>query len=282
MSHTALIDASTLHAHLSDPDWVVMDCRFSLADPEAGRRAYHDGHLPGAHYAHLDQDLSNPVTLATGRHPLPDPERLAHKLGAWGIDHDTQVVAYDDMGGMLAAARLWWLLRWLGHTACAVLDGGLPAWRRAGLPLTAEIPAGRPTAFVPRPDDRLWMNTEQVMTLPAAEVLLDARAAARYRGEVEPIDPVAGHIPGALNLPTDGNLTPEGHFLPVAALRERFAAVLDDRAPATVIHACGSGVTACHNLLAMEAAGLGGSRLYAGSWSEWIRDPRRAVAVGAA
>ncbi len=161
-----------------------------------------------------------------------------------------------------------------------MLDGGLPAWRRAGLPLTAEIPAARPTVFVPRPDDRLWMSTEQVLTLPAADVLLDARAAARYRGEMEPIDPIAGHIPGALNLPTDSNLTPEGHFLPFAALRERFAAALGDRSPASVIHACGSGVTACHNLLAMEAAGLRGSRLYAGSWSEWIRDPRRAVATG--
>lgn len=281
MSHTTLIDASTLHAHRNDPNWVVMDCRFSLADPDAGRRAYRDNHLPGARYAHLDEDLSDPVTPTTGRHPLPDPERLAQKLGEWGIDHDTQVVAYDDMGGMLAAARLWWLLRWLGHTACAVLDGGLPAWRRAGLPLTAEMPTARPVAFVPQPDDRLWMSTEQVLTLSATEVLLDARAAARYRGEMEPIDPVAGHIPGALNLPTDGNLTPEGHFLPVAALRERFAAALNDRSPATVIHACGSGVTACHNLLAMEAAGLGGSRLYAGSWSEWIRDPQRVVAVGA-
>ncbi len=280
MSHTTLIDACTLHTHRNDPNWVVMDCRFSLADPEAGRRAYRDNHLPGAHYAHLDEDLSDPITPTTGRHPLPDPGRLAQKLGAWGIGHDTQVVAYDDMGGMLAAARLWWLLRWLGHTACAVLDGGLPTWRRAGLPLTAEMPAARPTAFVPQPDDRLWMSTEQVLTLSATEVLLDARAAARYRGEMEPIDPVAGHIPGALNLPTDGNLTPEGHFLPVAALRERFAAALNDRSPATVIHACGSGVTACHNLLAMEAAGLGGSRLYAGSWSEWIRDPQRAVAVG--
>ncbi len=282
MSHTTLIDASTLHAHRNDPNWVVMDCRFSLADPDAGRRAYRDNHLPGARYAHLDEDLSDPITPTTGRHPLPDPERLAQKLGEWGIDHDTQVVAYDDMGGMLAAARLWWLLLWLGHTACAVLDGGLPAWRRAGLPLTAEMPTARPVAFVSRPDDRLWMSTEQVLTLSATEVLLDARAAARYRGEMEPIDTVAGHIPGALNLPTDGNLTPEGHFLPVAALRERFAAALsDDRAPATVIHACGSGVTACHNLLAMEAAGLSGSRLYAGSWSEWIRDPQRAVAVGA-
>lgn len=183
MNHTTLIDASTLHARLNDPDWVVMDCRFSLADPEAGRRAYRGSHLPGARYAHLDQDLSGPITPATGRHPLPDPEHLAQKLGAWGIDRDKQVVAYDDMGGMLAAARLWWLLRWLGHTACAVLDGGLPAWRRAGLPLSTEVPTARPTAFTPRPDDRLWMSTEQVLTLPAADVLLDARAAARYRGK---------------------------------------------------------------------------------------------------
>ena len=280
MNYTTLIDLVTLEAHLNDPDWVVMDCRFSLADTEAGHRAYRDSHLPCARYAHLDEDLSGPVTPATGRHPLPDPERLAQKLGEWGIGHDTQVVAYDDMGGMLAATRLWWLLRWLGHAACAVLDGGLPAWRRAGLPLTAEAPTARPAGFTPRPDDRLWMTTAQVLTLPEAEVLLDARAAARYRGEMELIDPVAGHIPGALNLPTEGNLTPEGHFLPVAALRERFAVALGDRPPATVIHTCGSGVTACHNLLAMEVAGLSGSRLYAGSWSEWIRDPRRAVAVG--
>jgi thiosulfate/3-mercaptopyruvate sulfurtransferase len=281
MNHDTLIDAATLHAHLDDPRWVVMDCRFSLMDTETGRRAYQDSHLPGARYTHLDEDLSSPITPATGRHPLPDPARLARKLGEWGIGPETQVVAYDDMGGMLAAARLWWLLRWLGHNACAVLDGGFPVWRGAGLPLTAEPPSVRPATFEARLDDRLWLTTRQIQALPAENVLLDARGAARFRGEMEPIDPVAGHIPGAVNLPTEGNLTADGRFLPRTELRARLAAALGERPPTTVVHSCGSGVTACHNLLAMEAAGLRGSRLYAGSWSEWIRDPGRPTATGA-
>lgn len=282
MAHTTLITAATLQAHLDDPDWVVVDCRFNLADPAAGRCAYQAGHIPGARYAHLDQDLSAPVTATTGRHPLPDPARLAEQLGAWGIGPETQVVTYDDLGGMLAAARLWWLLRWLGHTAVAVLDGGLPAWTRAGLPLSPDVPVIAARTFTARPDDRLWLTVEQVQGLPAHELLLDARGAARYRGEMEPIDPVAGHMPGALNLPTESNLAADGCFLPAAALRARFAALLGERPAARVVHSCGSGVTACHNLLAMEVAGLSGSRLYAGSWSEWIRDPQRPVAMGAA
>ena len=280
MPYTTLIDIITLNTHRHDPDWVVVDCRFNLLEPEAGRRAYREHHLPGARYAHLDTDLSGPITPKSGRHPLPDPAQLAQKLGKWGIDHRSQVVAYDDLGGMLAAARLWWLLRWLGHEAVAVLDGGLPAWRDAGLPLTAELPVVSATRFDARPDDRLWLTTAQVQALPSDYVVLDARGAARYRGEIEPIDPVAGHIPGAVNLPTDGHLTPEGGFLPKGELRARFDAVLPGRPPAAVVHSCGSGVTACHNLLAMAAAGLHGSRLYPGSWSEWIRDPRRPVATG--
>ena len=281
MYHDTLIDAATLYAHLDDPHWVVVDCRFSLMDTEASRCAYRENHLPGARYAHLDEDLSGPITPTTGRHPLPDPSQLARKLGKWGIGPGAQVVTYDDLGGMLAAARLWWLLRWLGHEAVAVLDGGFPAWQQAGLPLTAELPTAPPTAFNGHPDDRLWLTAAQVLALPSENVVLDARAAARFWGEMEPIDPVAGHIPGAVNLPTEGNLTADGHFLPVAELRARFAAALGERPPTTVVHSCGSGVTACHNLLAMEATGLRGSRLYAGSWSEWIRDPERLVATGA-
>lgn len=281
MPYTTLIDTATLHAHLNDPDWIVIDCRFNLMDTEAGRQAYMEGHLPGAHYAHLDEDLSSSITPTTGRHPLPDPAQLAQKLSEWGIDNHTQVVAYDDMGGMLAAARLWWLLRWLGHEAVAVLDGGLAAWRRAELPLTTATPTARPAAFEARPDDRLWLTAAQIQALSKEEQLVDARAAARYRGEMEPIDPVAGHIPGAINLPTEDNLTTDGHFQPADALRTRFLAVLAGRSPTAVVHHCGSGLTACHNLLAMEAAGLNGSRLYAGSWSEWIRDPSRPVATGA-
>lgn len=280
MNYNTLIDAATLNAHLGDPRWIVVDCRFSLADTEAGRRAYQHSHIPGARYAHLDEDLSSPITPTTGRHPLPDPAQLAHKLGEWGIDENTQMVAYDEMGGMLAAARFWWLLRWLGQGACAVLDGGLPAWQRAGLPLTGEAPTVQPTTFNARPDNWLWLMAEQVQALTPEQMLLDARGAARYRGEQEPIDAVAGHIPGAVNLPTESNLTADGHFLPPAALRARFEAALAGRAPTRIIHSCGSGVTACHNLLAMESADLPGSRLYPGSWSEWIRDPNRPVAVG--
>ncbi len=280
MSHTKLMNTATLCAHLSDPDWVVVDCRFILSDSEAGRRTYAAGHLPGARYAHLDDDLSGAITPATGRHPLPDPARLARKLGEWGIDHHSQVVAYDDMGGILAAARLWWLLRWLGHGAVAVLDGGFSAWQRAGLPLTAELPVVKPTVFVARPNDQLWLTTAQIQNLPKEKLLLDARATARYRGEMEPIDPVAGHIPGAVNVPTEDNLTVSGCFRPAEELRARFTAVLGGQSPTVVAHSCGSGVTACHNLLAMEVAGLSGSRLYAGSWSEWIRDPNRPIATG--
>ena len=282
MPYTTLIDIAALKIHLRDPDWIMVDCRFNLMEPEAGRRAYRENHLPGARYAHLDEDLSGPITPETGRHPLPDPARLAQRFGAWGIGHHTQVEAYDDLGGMLAAARLWWLLRWLGHETVAVLDGGLPAWLKAGLPLTAELPVASSTRFDARPDDRLWLTAAQVQALPPEEVVLDARGAARYRGEMEPIDPVAGHIPGAVNLPTDGHLTPEGGFLPMVALRARFDAALSGKPPAAIVHSCGSGVTACHNLLAMEAAGLPGSRLYPGSWSEWIRDPERPVATGGA
>jgi thiosulfate/3-mercaptopyruvate sulfurtransferase len=281
MNYTTLLDIATVKAHLHDPDWVVVDCRFTLTDPDAGRRAYQESHIPGARYAHLDTDLSSPITPTSGRHPLPDPAGLAHTLGQWGVNAKTQVVACDEMGGMLAAARLWWLLRWLGHGAVAVLDGGLAAWRSAGLPLTAEPPAVQPVVFTAQPDDRQWLNTEQVLTRSPAELVVDARSAARFRGDRGIIDPVAGHIPGAASLPTESNLSPDGHFLPATELRARFDAVLNGRAPARVIHSCGSGVTACHNLLAMEVAGLGGSRLYPGSWSEWIRDPARPVATGA-
>lgn len=282
MSYETLIDTQTLYDHLYDPDWVVVDCRFNLADPEAGRRAFHEGHIPGARYAHLDEDLAGPVTPTSGRHPLPDPERLAQTLGGWGINNVTQVVAYDDAGGAIAA-RLWWLLRWLGHRACAVLDGGLPAWRGQDLPLDREIPAPHPTIFSVLHEDALsWVDSDYLLAdrVSGDSLVIDARTPARYRGEQEPIDPVAGHIPGAVNLPYEGNLDNEGRFMDPQALRERFAAVLGERSAASAVHMCGSGVTACHNLLAMEAAGLAGSRLYAGSWSEWIRDPSRPMATG--
>lgn len=278
MPYRTLVDVPTLAAHIDDLDWVTVDCRFSLADTAAGHRAYAAGHIPGARYADLDRDLSGPVTPVTGRHPLPDPAALARRLGGWGIGAGVQVVAYDDTGGTLAA-RLWWLLRWLGHEQAAVLDGGLGAWKAAGHALTAAAPDPVARTFTGRPRAALEVGTLGVeQALDAGDyVLVDARAAPRFRGEEEPLDPVAGHIPGAVNLPCEGNLDAGGHFRSPAELRQRFAAALGARSCTAVIHYCGSGVTACHNLLAMEHVGLGGSRLYPGSWSEWIRDPNRPV-----
>ncbi|ROR34152.1 sulfurtransferase [Inmirania thermothiophila] len=272
-----LTDAATLAARLGDPGWVVVDCRFRLDAPEAGEAAWREGHIPGAVYAHLERDLSGPVTAASGRHPLPAPGPLMARLGAWGIGPGTTVVAYDDAGGAFAA-RLWWLLRWLGHRRVAVLDGGLAAWLAAGGGLARDRGAVRPCRFEGRPGGMPTVDAEAVRA--GGWCLVDARAPERYRGEEEPIDPVAGHIPGAVNLPFTGNLDRAGRFLPPAALARRFAAL--GAAPQRVVHYCGSGVTACHNLLAMELAGLAGARLYPGSWSEWIRDPARAVARGPA
>lgn len=277
-----LVDPAELAAHLADPGWVLVDCRFALTDPDWGRRAYAAGHIPGAWYAHLDGDLSGPIGPQTGRHPLPDPRRLAARLGAWGIDGDTRVVAYDDAGGAFAV-RLWWLLRWLGHGRAGLLDGGLALWQARGGTVTTEAPRPTRRTFVPRVDDAAWVSTDMVAEGIARGGLqiVDARAGERFRGELEPIDPVAGHIPGAINLPLGGNLAADGRFLPPARLRERFSAALGNTPPKHVVHSCGSGVNACHNLLAMELAGLPGSRLYAGSWSEWIRDPSRPIALSA-
>jgi thiosulfate/3-mercaptopyruvate sulfurtransferase len=281
MAHTTLVDCSTLAAHLDDPAWVLFDCRFDLADTGRGRRDYRQSHLPGARYAHLDEDLSSPITPRTGRHPLPDVAQLRAWLGHNGLDHGKQVIVYDDSGGNMAV-RLWWLLRWLGHDAVAVLDGGWQAWGAAGLPLTDEPPVPQPARFEGEPDWQQVLSTDQVV----ADLehgrwrLIDARTAERFRGEAEPIDTVAGHIPGSVNLPLQQNLGPDGRFRPADELRGLYLEVLGDYSPERSACLCGSGVTACHNLLAMAIAGLPGGRLYSGSWSEWIRDPARPVATG--
>ena len=283
MSYETLVDARTLYANLHDSGWVVVDCRFDLADTAAGGRRYREGHIPGAIYAHLDENLSGPVTAQTGRHPLPEIAQFVRTLGLWGIDETKQVVAYDDVGGSIAA-RLWWLLRWLGHHARAVLDGGVQAWRKHGYPLVAETCTPSAVIFPETGGDpRAWVDTDSVMANLSAHsnLLLDARAEERYRGELEPIDPVAGHVPGAINVPMTGNLNGEACFLEPETLRKRFLDILEERSARRVVHMCGSGVTACHNLLAMEIAGLSGSRLYPGSWSEWIRDSSHPVARGA-
>jgi len=278
--HTTLVSAETLAQHLADSHWLIVDCRFDLTQPAAGEAAYGAGHIPGAIYAHLDRDLSSPITPTTGRHPLPDPERFAATLSRWGVGADTQVIAYDADNGMYAS-RLWWLLRWVGHRAVAVLDGGLKAWAAAKLPISTEIPARSPTQFQARPDRDLWLDADQVQARvqQADWRLLDARAPERFLGKVEPLDKVAGHVPGARNHPFSTNLTSDGRFGAPEELRRRYeqsqAGVADDR----TIVMCGSGVTACHLLLAMEVAGKPGARLYAGSWSEWIRNPQRGVAT---
>lgn len=277
-----LIDAEALSTCLEEPSWILVDCRFTLTDPPAGRSAWAAGHIPGARYADLDADLSSPIRPDSGRHPLPDPQHFAATLGRWGVTPHSTVIAYDAGNSAMAASRLWWLLRWVGHGRVAVLDGGLAEWQRRGLPLSTEpVSAEDAGAYPLQLSDELWLDAAAVQqALEAGDCLIDARAPARFSGEVEPVDPVAGHIPGAVNLPLEGNLDAAGCFLPPAVLRERFLTALAGRGAERAIHSCGSGVTACHNLLAMEAAGLTGSRLYAGSWSEWIRDPNRPVTRG--
>ena len=280
-----LVDASTLLAGVEDSDLRLFDCRFSLADTEAGRRAYAEGHLPGAYHADLDAHLSSPIGPTTGRHPLPDPARLDAWLGDCGVSPRTRVVVYDDVGGGFAV-RLWWLLRWIGHDRVALLDGGLQAWIAAGGALTRKVPRYEKGELTASPDDTRWITTEALAAELAADptagrpTLIDARAPERFRGDQEPIDPVAGHIPGAINMPLMDNLDADGRFLSAERLRERFTRAIGQAPPSSVVHSCGSGVNACHNILAMEIAGLNGSRLYAGSWSEWIRSPERRVATG--
>lgn len=278
MTHSVLISAAELMAlHGADQQVILLDCGFDLADPGAGQRAYAAGHLPGAQYAHLDKDLSSAKTGTNGRHPLPSREALAERAGQWGIAPGVQVVVYDDQGGMYAA-RAWWLLRWLGHTAVAVLDGGRATWQGSGGSLTAETPAVSTQEAYPAKEP--GMPTIDAATLQqqlGSTLLLDARAPERWRGDTEPLDPVAGHIPGSTCRFFKLNLAEGGRFKAAAVLRTEFEAL---GATGAVIHQCGSGVTACHNLLAMAHAGLQPGTLYAGSWSEWCSDPARPVARG--
>ena len=280
MKFNTLIGASELNGLLGCEDVLVVDCRFDLADPPRGRRDYDAAHVPGAVYANLDRDLSDLTRTGLGRHPLPEPDAFGRVLGHWGWTPQTQVVAYDDAAGALAAARLWWLLRLVGHRDVAVLDGGIGAWRDAGLPLVSEQ-VGRFGTRVDAPfDAQQIVSTDELLAKRQSIFLLDARAAPRFRGEVEPIDPVAGHIPGAHNRPFSENLQ-AGRFKPAEVLRSEFSQLLGAASPQSVVHMCGSGVTACHNVLAMEHAGLAGSRVYAPSWSGWIADRSRPVAQGA-
>jgi thiosulfate/3-mercaptopyruvate sulfurtransferase len=278
-SHDSVIETAELATRLRDPDLVVLDCRHDLTRPEWGAQAYAAGHIPGAQFAHLDRDLSGPVTPQTGRHPLPAREAFAERAGRWGIDGRVQVVAYDQGNGAYAA-RLWWLLRWAGHARVAVLNGGFAAWEAAGLAVTREVPPQAPRKFVLQSPLAWPLTTAEVEAgLEAGRLrLVDARAADRFAGRNETIDPVAGHVPGAVNHPFGTNLDAAGRFLPREELQRRWRATAAGAAPEGLAAMCGSGVTACHNLLALEIAGMPGAKLYAGSWSEWIRDGSRPVA----
>lgn len=279
MPASPLISPEALRQALADATPpLVLDCGFDLADTEAGARAYAAGHIPGALYAHLDRDLSGPKTGRNGRHPLPTREVFAATLGRWGVTPQRAVVVYD-AHGLPYASRAWWMLRWMGHAAVQVLDGGLAAWQATGGPLsTASTPAQPAAPYPAGPSTMPTIGSDELLAGAATWMVVDARNAERYRGEIEPLDPVAGRIPGALNRFFKDNLGPDGRLLPPDRLRAAFDAL---GAPAgRIVHQCGSGVTACQNLLAMEVAGLAGSLLYPGSWSEWCSDPRRPVARG--
>ena len=279
MAWQSVIPPSEVITHLSDPEWVVVDCRYSLADTERGRKDYLEAHIPGAVYADLDQDLSGTVIPGkTGRHPLPLVEDFVRTASEWGIDSGVQVVAYDDVGGAYAA-RLWWLLHWLGHQAAAVLNGGWAGWRQNGYPIRSGEETNPPREFIPHLQEAMLVGAAEVdaMRTDPAYRVFDARNADRFRGENETIDPVAGHIPGAISAPYEGNLAPDGSFLPAPVLRERYLRLMERVTASHTAFYCGSGVTAAHNLLALEYAGLGRGKLYAGSWSEWITNPERPV-----
>ena len=281
MSLARLISPHDLAARLEQPGLVILDCRFALEDPAYGHRSHAAGHLPGARFADLERDLSAPVIPGkTGRHPLPDPQQLSQRLREWGVNHDSEIVLYDDGPGAFAA-RAWWLLLWLGkRDGVHLLDGGLNAWLSAGLPLQQQPPSPAPGNFTGTANDQLVLETEELLQRLADPdlTLLDARGLPRFRGEVEPIDPVAGHIPGAQCASFTDNLGNDGRFLPPEVLRQRFTKLLGARPHERLAAYCGSGVTACHNLFALCLAGYPLARLYAGSWSEWITDPTRPVA----
>lgn len=278
MDYRTIISAADLHKVLANPELVIFDCRHELMNPDAGARAYAESHIPGARFADSDRNLAGRKTGSNGRHPLPDPPAFMQWLGASGVDGRKQVVAYDFAAGS-SAARLWWMLRWVGHERVAVLDGGWDAWTKAGLPVTSDAPRITPATFAGSARSN-WVDVKFVqehLNDPSL-VVVDARAPERFKGLTEPIDPVAGHIPGARNRLYKENLNADGRFKSPGELREAFIALLAGVSPDRVVHQCGSGVSACTNLLAMEIAGMPGARLYPGSWSEWVADPTRPVA----
>jgi len=280
MTYRTLVSTEILKQHINNSNWIIIDCRFSLTDSESGAKAYRMGHIPNARYAHLNKDLSSAITKNSGRHPLPEFSLLTKKLGLWGITNKSQVIIYDDANGAFAG-RLWWLLRCLGHDSVAILDGGINHWQQQGMPITTSLPSIKPKDFRAYINHSCWLSVSQVTSgLATKQIkLIDARTVERFRGEQEPIDPVAGHIPNAINRAFQLNLNKNGLFLDRNELQQQFMDLLGSHNPEQTVHMCGSGVTACHNLLAMEHAGLTGSKLYPGSWSEWITNQNRPIAT---
>ena len=276
--YTTLIETAQLVELLGQPGLVLLDCRFNINSPEAGRENWRESHIPGAHYIHLDRDMASAPNTNSGRHPLPDINAFQTRLGALGIKANSQVVVYDDASGAIAG-RMWWLLRWAGHPVAALLNGGWPKWVRENRPTSNEAPSESETPYSATVREGLWVSTETVVRnlSEGAIQLVDARAPDRYSGRMEPLDTMAGHIPGSINMPFQENLDKDGCFKSAEILHQRFAALAEDARP--VCHSCGSGVTACHNFLAMAYAGLEPGQLYVGSWSEWIRDPARPIAT---
>jgi thiosulfate/3-mercaptopyruvate sulfurtransferase len=282
MDRTPLIEPAELERRLGAQGPIIVDCRHDLVAADAGAAAYARSHIPGAFHAHADRDLASPITAASGRHPLPSVDAFRVTLRRWGVDPDSEVVVYDDSNGA-TAARLWWMLRWVGHSRVALLNGGWKQWLAHGGPQSADVPAAAAGTFQPRADRAQWVSTDEVAARVGKPglLLVDARGADRFAGRSEPIDVVAGHVPGAINHPFTLNLDSAARFLPADELRTRWQRTLAGRAPSEVIAMCGSGVSACHNLLALEIAGLSGGKLYVGSWSEWIRDRARPIATSA-
>ena len=281
MRFFTVVSTDLLAQHLDDPDWIIFDCRFTLSNTGAGAAAYRQGHIPGARYVHLDDDMSSVVTPTSGRHPLPDVKLFSEKLSRWGVDSSKQVVVYDDSFGSMAV-KMWWLLRWLGHDQVALLDGGLPKWLKEKRPMTTALPQIIPEKFVVQLHKEMQASVAEVEQArqERCRLVIDARPEQRFAGEREPLDRVAGHIPGAINWVFEENLDFDGTYLSSDELRKAYLNLLHGVKPEQVIHTCGSGVTACHNMLAMEIAGLPSGKLFAGSWSEWITDPSRPIATG--
>ena len=287
MTYTTLVSTAELAAHLDDANWVILDCQHDLMNPAFGRDSYAREHIPGARFISIDDDLAEhpPATgpKLRGRHPLPSADALASVFSRLGVDASKQVVLYDSAGASYAA-RAWWCLRWLGHEAVAVLDGCLTKWKSESRALTTAAAAWAPATFIARPNGDMKTSTAAILAAlgqPGAPRIIDARAPERYNGSTEPMDPVAGHIPGAHNRFWKNNLGADGNFKSAAVLRAELSELLAGINPASTVHQCGSGVTACHNLLALEIAGLAGGKLYPGSWSEWCADSARPVATGA-